>query len=179
MREAVCLPAVMAVLFFLIVIPATAQPVSISASPSVVHLGDTVLLSGNVSGIHTIAVYLFLTGPDLDSRGVTLENVNVPAGRGLFTTAPVNMDDGTWQYPWDTSVILGNLNPGTYTVFVVTAPVDHERFSTGPYAATKITIEPAQTEATPIPLSPWSAILALTITAGAGAVFLSRQNKRG
>ncbi len=179
MRGAVCLPAVMAVLFFLFVVPASAQPVSISASPSVAHLGDTIFLSGNVSGVHTIAVYLFLVGPDLDSRGVTLENVNVPAGRGLFTTAPVNMDDGTWQYPWDTSVILGNLNPGTYTVYVVTAPVDHERFSTGPYATTKITIEPAQTEATPIPLSPWGTIMALAITAGAGAVFLSRQNKRG
>ncbi|MFA5254790.1 MAG: hypothetical protein WC367_08995 [Methanoregula sp.] len=179
MRGAVCLPAVMAVLFFLVIIPAGAQTVTINASPAVVNLGDTIILSGNVSGVHTIAVYLFLAGPDLDSRGVTLENVNVPAGRGLFTTAPVNMKDGTWEYAWDTSVILGNLNPGTYTVFVVSSPVNHERVGSGPYATTKITIEPSQAEATPIPLSPWSAILALTITAGAGAVFLSRQNKRG
>jgi len=178
MRGVVVLPAVVAVLFFLFVLSAGADPVTISASPSTVHLGDTVLLSGNVSGVHTIAVYLFLVGPDLDSRGVTLENVNVPAGRGLFTTAPVNMKDGTWEYAWDTSVILGNLNPGTYTVYVVTTPIDRERFSTGPYALTKITFEPAEEEATPIPLSPWSAVLALVITACAGTVLLHRQNKR-
>jgi hypothetical protein len=179
MRGVVVLPAVVAVLFFLIVLPAVAQPVTITASPSTVHQGDTIFLSGNVSGVHTIAVFLFLVGPDLDSRGVTLENVNVPAGRGLFTTAPVDMKDGTWQYAWDTSVILGNLNPGTYTVYVVTAPVDHERVSAGPYATTKITIEPSEAEATPIPLSPWSTVLALAITACAGAVLLSRQNKSG
>jgi len=179
MRGAVCLPAVMAVLFFLIVIPATAQPVSISASPSVVHLGDTVLLSGNVSGIHTIAVYLFLTGPDLDSRGVTLENVNVPAGRGLFTTAPVNMDDGTWQYPWDTSVILGNLNPGTYTVFVVTAPVDHERFSYRAVCGNKDHYRTGTDRSDADPALPVERDPGHYDNRRCGAVFLSRQNKRG
>ena len=54
-----------------------------------------------------IAVYLFITGPGLDTRGVTLENLNIAAGRGLFTTAPVNLSNGCWTYQWDTSVILG------------------------------------------------------------------------
>ena len=99
-------------------------------------IGDTVTLSGTVTGINTIAVYLFVTGPDLDARGVTLDNLNIPTGRGLFTTAPVHMENGTWSYPWDTSVILGTLKPGNYTVHVVTSPVDRMRFNEGESALT-------------------------------------------
>jgi len=176
MRKGVCLSAAVILLLFFIAGAAEAQNVTINATPSVIHLGDTVLLTGNVSGVHTIAVYLFLAGPDLDSRGVTLENVNVPAGRGLFTTAPVNMKDGTWIYPWDTSVILGNLNPGTYTVYVVTTPVDHERFGTGSYASARITILPEKAEPTPLPVSPWTALVALGVAASACACIARRRN---
>jgi len=91
--------------------------------PQQVHIGDVVTLNGTITGITTIAVYLFVTGPELDERGVTLDNLNIPAGRGLFTTAPVNMNDGSWTYSWDTSVILGTLNPGTYTVYVESSPL--------------------------------------------------------
>jgi hypothetical protein len=97
------------------------------ASPSEAQVGDTVTLSGTVTGIHTIAVYLYVTGPELDPRGVALENLNIAAGRGLFTTAPVKMSDGTWMYEWDTSIIIGNLKPGTYSVYVVASPLDRLR----------------------------------------------------
>ena len=73
---------------------------TISAAPDQAHLGDVITLHGRVTGVNTIAVYLFLTGPGLDPRGVTLENLNVPAGSGLFTTAPVNLSDGRWSYSW-------------------------------------------------------------------------------
>jgi hypothetical protein len=63
----------------------------------------------------TIAVYLFIVGQDLHPPGVILDNLNIPAGRGMFTTAPVNMGTGNWKYDWDTSLILGNLKPGNYT----------------------------------------------------------------
>ncbi|MFA5237937.1 MAG: hypothetical protein WC362_08810, partial [Methanoregula sp.] len=148
MRAGFCLLVAGALLFIIAILPATgAQTVTINATPSVVHLGDTVSLSGTVSGGQMIAVYLFVTGPDLDSRGVTLENLNIPAGRGLFTTAPVDIKKGTWEYPWDTSIILGNMNPGKYTVYVVTSPIDRERFSTGGYASADITFLPLETEA--------------------------------
>ena len=102
--------------------------------PQQAHIGDVVTLNGTVSGITTIAVYLFVMGPDLDTRGVTLDNLNIPAGRGLFTTAPVQMNDGTWTYTWDTSVILGEMRPGKYTVYVVSSPVDRLRYVAGDFA---------------------------------------------
>ncbi|MCX6686810.1 MAG: hypothetical protein NT112_00230, partial [Methanoregula sp.] len=70
-----------------------AVSLEINATPVQAHIGDTITLTGKVSGLKTIAVYLFVNGPDLDNRGVTLENLNIPAGRGLFTTAPVNLND--------------------------------------------------------------------------------------
>jgi hypothetical protein len=175
MRAGFFLLAAVAFLFIMAIAPAAgAQTVTINATPTVVHMGDMVSLSGTVSGIQTIAVYLFVTGPDLDSRGVTLENLNIPAGHGLFTTAPVDIKKGTWNYPWDTSIILGNMNPGTYTVYVVTTPLDRERFSHGGYASTNITFLPPETEATPVPLSPGIAVVALGITIITGSCMIRR-----
>lgn len=174
MNPRVTLPVAVAFLLLLAILPAGAQTITINATPSVVHVGDNVELSGSVSGIKTIAVYLFVTGPDLDSRGVTLENLNIPTGRGLFTTAMVDMKTGNWQYSWDTAVILGNMNPGTYTVYVLTSPVDRERFSTGGYASTNVTFLQPTTETTQIPLSPGIAVLALGITITTGSCLIRR-----
>jgi len=164
MRGWICLLAAGALLLFWGICPAGAENVTINATPAVVHIGDMVTLSGTVSGIRTIAVYLFVTGPDLDSRGVTLENLNIPAGHGLFTTAPVNMNDGSWNYSWDTSIILGNMNPGTYTVYVVTSPIDRERFGHSGYAKVEVAFLPPTMEPTPVPLCPDIAVVALAIT---------------
>ena len=49
----------------------------------------------------------------------------------MFTTAPVHLENGTWSYDWDTSIILGTLKPGKYTVYVVDSPVDRQRFIKG------------------------------------------------
>jgi hypothetical protein len=163
MRERFCFLVAVIFLFILGGSLAGAQTVTINATPAVVHVGDTVSLRGTVSGIHTIAVYLFVIGPDLDSRGVTLENLNIPAGHGLFTTAPVNMETGTWQYVWDTSVIPGAMNPGEYTVYVVTSPVDHERFNSGGYASADVTFLPPENVPTPAPLPPGIAVAAIVI----------------
>jgi hypothetical protein len=178
MHSRFCPLVAVVLLFFMAILPAGAQIVTINASPSVVHIGDTVYLHGTVSGIQTIAVYLFVAGPDLDSRGVTLENLNMPTGRGLFTTAPVDIKEGTWNYPWDTSIILGNMNPGTYTVYVVISPVDRERFGRSGYASVNITFLPSETEATPVPLSPGLAGVALGITIITGSCMIHRLKKQ-
>jgi len=167
-----------AILLLLGSLPALAQTITLNAAPFTVHPGDTVTLNGTVTGIHTIAVYLFLTGPGLDPRGVTLENLNIPAGRGLFTTAPVNMDDGSWQFVWDTSVILGNLAPGDYTIYVETAPFDRERIGHEGYATATVTILPPENVPTPVPLSPGIAVLALGITITAGTCIGHRRKNR-
>jgi hypothetical protein len=127
---------------------------TIDAMPVTPHVGDTVTLSGTITGINTIAVYLFVTGPGLNLQGATLDNLNIPTGRGLFTTAPVNMANGSWSYSWDTSVILGTLKPGNYTVHVVASPVERMRFSEGESASVDVTFLPPRVTESETPLSP-------------------------
>ena len=151
-----------AVLMLGAVVPCAALPViTVSASPQQAHIGDAVTLNGTVSGITTIAVYLFVTGPDLDTRGVTLDNLNIPAGRGLFTTAPVRLADGSWTYRWDTSVILGTLKPGNYTVYVESSPLDRLRTNSGDFATVDVEFLPSNQPATGTPLEPALPIIAM------------------
>jgi len=155
-----------AVVLLCAAIPAAgAITVTINASPDQVHIGDQVTLNGTVSGIQTIAVYLFITGPDLDTRGVTLDNLNIPAGHGLFTTAPVQMSDGSWTYIWDTSIVIGGLKPGTYTVYAVSSPVDRLRFAQEGYATVDIEFLPSGKAEAEAPLSGAASVLALGIVA--------------
>jgi hypothetical protein len=149
-----------AVVFTLSVPVAGAIGLTIDAMPKDPHIGDTVTLSGTITGINTIAVYLFVTGPGLDPRGATLDNLNIPTGRGLFTTAPVNMVNGSWSYAWDTSVILGSLKPGEYTIHVVSSPVERMRFSEGESASVGLTfrpLPPSNAEAPSDPVLPMAA----------------------
>jgi hypothetical protein len=148
---------------------------TIDATPEDVAVGDTVRLSGTVTGINTIAVYLFVTGPGLDPRGVALDNLNIPSSRGLITTAPVNMENGTWTYQWDTSVILGTLKPGNYTVHVVSSPVERLRFSEGESAMVGVTFRPSLGTRTETPMSPVLPFAALGI---AGMLFAGAWLKR-
>jgi hypothetical protein len=146
----------------------------INAKPVQAHIGDTITLTGKVSGLKTIAVYLFANGSDLDNRGVTLENLNIPAGRGLFTTAPVNLDDGTWEYDWDTSVILGTLIPGTYSVYAVSTPIDRLRYQKGEFAMTRVEFLPSDKPVNDVPIDPLLPIFAL-ITGGGIALLMIRR----
>ncbi len=147
---------------------AAATVITISASPQQAHIGDIVTLNGNISGITTIAVYLFVIGPDLDTRGVTLDNLNIPAGRGLFTTAPVQLSDGSWTYTWDTSVILGDMKPGNYTVYVVSSPLDRLRYVREDFATAEIEFLPSDKPSPEIPLGPAVPVIAT----GVGAVLV-------
>jgi hypothetical protein len=136
---------------------------TINATPQNPSVGDTVTFSGNVTGINTIAVYLFVTGPGLEAGGVTLDNLNIPAGRGLFTTAPVNMENGSWSYQWDTSVILGTLKPGNYTVHVVASPVARMRFNEDESASVGVMFHPPPVTEPETPLEPVIPLAALGI----------------
>lgn len=151
---------------------------SISASPNPAHAGDVITLNGSITGIQTIAIYLFITGPDLDLRGVTLDNLNIPAGHGLFTTAPVDMNTGRWSYLWDTSVILGDLKPGNYTVHVVSSPFDRLRYTKGDSATTGIEILPSENPVTEVPLDPFLPVVACGIVAVSGLLESRIQRKR-
>jgi hypothetical protein len=164
MRRAKLLFILAAVLLCALIPVAGAVTLTLNASDNKAHVGDAITLSGKVTGIKTIAVYLFVVGPDLDNRGVTLDNLNIPAGRGLFTTAPVHMENGTWSYTWDTAVILGNLKPGTYTIYVVSSPIDRLRFVRGDYTTTEIVFLESEQPTNEVPLGPALPVVALVIT---------------
>lgn len=164
MRRAKLLFILATVLLCVFIPAAGAVTLTLNASENKVHVGDTITFSGTVTGVKTIAVYLFVIGPDLDNRGVTLDNLNIPAGRGLFTTAPVHMENGTWSYTWDTAVILGNLKPGTYTIYVVSSPVDRLRFVKGEFTKTEIVFLPSESPTNEVPLEPVLPVAALVIT---------------
>jgi multisubunit Na+/H+ antiporter MnhF subunit len=158
----VCFLFFTAALLVVMVTPVAASTViSISAFPQQAHIGEVVTLNGSISGITTIAVYLFVTGPELDVRGVTLDNLNIPAGRGLFTTAPVNMRDGSWTYTWDTSVILGTLEPGKYTIYVESSPLDRLRYMSGEYATVDVEFLPSDKPVAQTPLEPAIPLIAV------------------
>ena len=162
-----------------IAMPVAAAPVlTISASTHQSHIGDIVTLNGTVSGITTIAVYLFVIGPDLDTRGVTLDNLNIPAGRGLFTTAPVQLSDGSWTYTWDTSVILGEMKPGKYTVYVVSSPLDRLRYVREDFATAEVEFLPSDKPAAETPLGPAIPVIAVGIGAVLGLHMTRMQGKR-
>jgi hypothetical protein len=163
----------------LLIAPVGAETIlTISASPQQAHIGDVITINGTVSGIATIAVYLFVTGPDLDTRGVTLDNLNIPAGRGLFTTAPVRLSDGTWTYTWDTSVILGTMTPGKYTIYVVSSPVDRLRNVREDMATIDVEFLAPDKPAAETPLEPAVPIIALIIVGIFGILGIPAAGKK-
>jgi hypothetical protein len=163
----------------LLIAPVGAETIlTISASPQQAHIGDVITINGTVSGIATIAVYLFVTGPDLDTRGVTLDNLNIPAGRGLFTTAPVRLSDGTWTYTWDTSVILGTMTPGKYTIYVVSSPVDRLRNVREDMATIDVEFLAPDNPAAETPLEPAVPIIALIIVGVFGILGITAAGKK-
>ncbi len=93
-----------------------------------VSMGNVVKLSGYSYSGDT--VYLFLTGPNLPTNGVALDNINRLAENGGGTR--VNADaDGHWVYQWNTGSAGGRLDAGTYTVWVADGPADRSHLSHG------------------------------------------------
>ncbi|AGB01754.1 hypothetical protein [Methanoregula formicica] len=150
----VCLLLFLTAVMLVAVPAAAAVTLTIDASPKTAHIGDTIVLNGTINGSATIAVFLFLTGDHLDTRGVALDNLNIPAGRGMFTTAPVQLADKSWTYTWDTSAIIGTLEPGKYTVYVTDRPMDRLRFTKPEYATAEIEFLPPMRPVEETPLDP-------------------------
>ncbi len=137
---------------FILFIPVCASAaLTIGADPENPSIGDKVHLWGTTSRNNTIAVYLMVTGPGLDPLGVTMENLNLPAGQGYFSSAHVG-PGGDWEYEWNTGFMVGSLHPGTYTVHVVSVPVNMHHLASQDTAGVNITFCPPD-DAPPIPFS--------------------------
>lgn len=106
------------------------------------YLGDTIDLSG--VSYNSQEVYLFLTGPGLPENGVTLGDTSKLASRGQFTMVDVGSDQ-TWSMKWDTSRIQDNIDSGTYTVYVVNAPVDKSNLAGSSYQTLSVDLKDSGT----------------------------------
>jgi hypothetical protein len=85
------------------------------------YLGDTITLQGvSYSGTQ---VFLFMTGPGLPENGVTLTDVAQRADQGNFTILDLDSNQH-YSFKWNTQRIHNEIDPGTYTVYVVNEAVD-------------------------------------------------------
>jgi hypothetical protein len=121
------------VLFSLILITGAS-----AAGTKTAYLGEMVTLSGSSPG--SDIVYLFMTGPNLPSNGVALNNINRRTDMGGFTTADVD-PDGKWTYKWYTNQIGGKIDAGTYTVWVTDRPVDRSHLSGSDYVSIPVLLQ--------------------------------------
>ena len=111
----------------------------------VYYLGEEITLSGTNTDSDT--VYLFMTGPNLASNGVQLQNPSQKVSTGdsnNFTTEDVEADD-TWSYKWDTSETVSNrnLDAGGYTVYAASGDVDKSDLSKVQYDTVSIQLRSA------------------------------------
>ena len=105
----------------------------IAAGQTQAYLGSVVTLSGySYTGN---VVYLFLTGPNLPTNGVALDNINRRADQGGATQVDVD-GNGHWVYPWNTGA--PGLDPGSYTVWVADGPADVSSLSTVDYSTISV-----------------------------------------
>ncbi|HPX72836.1 MAG TPA: hypothetical protein PLV96_01515 [Methanoregulaceae archaeon] len=148
----------------------TADHLTISALPELSAIGERLELNGSTDAKGTIAVFLLVSGPGLDKRGVCLENLNLPAGHGYFTSAYVN-PDGTWRYIWDTNYLAGRLIPGTYTVYVVNLPLSLPHSGSVSFAKTNVTFTRMSDPGLGTDVIP----LCLAVMLGAGLILVRRR----
>ncbi len=105
----------------LLALPASAN-VSFSTPSSVdLTFGDPLTLTGTAD--HTTVLYLFMTGPGLNSNGVSLMDRQALVETGNMIRVPV-APDGHWEYTWYTQGISGKsgLSGGTYTLYASDTP---------------------------------------------------------
>lgn len=104
----------------------------------VAHPGGGITFAGTSTGSDT--VYLFVTGPNLPPAGGRLEDPDTPVRSGdskSFTRAAVD-DDDCWTYRWRTG--MSGLDPGTYIVYAVDAPLDRSDLADQGYTTFPFTL---------------------------------------
>lgn len=125
-----------------------------TSGTGVYYIGEEITLSG--TNTDSKYVYLFLTGPNLGTNGVKLDDTKVKTKTGTenspeatenFTRVSVEADD-TWSYKWDTSSLGQVIDAGGYTVYAVAQPVTKDDLGDNKYATTGITLKSAFITAT-------------------------------
>ena len=111
------------ILLCMCIVPVTAS-CTLTADSGTVTLGNGVHFHGTCDGSETV-VYLMLTGPNMPSAGANMQVYDLPnspvenGNSSTFLAVPVT--GGSWSTTWWTQFFV--LNPGTYTVYMDTAPI--------------------------------------------------------
>lgn len=111
----------------------------VAQGSQIYYLGEEIKLSGTNSESDT--TYFFFVGPNLDSTGVKLDDVETSVDNGIestFVSTEVNADD-TFKYEWQTSQI--DIDAGAYTIYAVSQPVDKSHLGSVAYGTVSVTIK--------------------------------------
>jgi hypothetical protein len=125
------LPLIAAILLATLALAASVSAAGISA-----YAGDTIPLSGYSPS--SPWVYLFLTGPNLPTNGVALNDITKLADEGGFTKVETDGSDGHWSYNWHTGSVNGRLDDGVYTVWVANGPNDRSNLQEAEYGTISV-----------------------------------------
>ncbi|HJK21326.1 MAG TPA: hypothetical protein O0W98_02050, partial [Methanocorpusculum sp.] len=99
------------------------------------YIGSEITLSGTNTDSDT--VYLFITGPNLDSNGVQLLDLKESAANG---GSPVSVKtDNTWEKTWDTS--RTGLDTGAYTIYATSGSYGKNSLSKTEYATVSVSLK--------------------------------------
>lgn len=102
------------------------------------YIGDTIDLHGvSYTGDQ---IYLFMTGPGLPENGVTLTDTSQKTDQGDFTTVGVDSTQH-WAYKWNTFKLRSQIDPGTYYVYAVNAPVGKSDLAGHSYQSMRVDLK--------------------------------------
>ncbi|WOX58704.1 MEMAR_RS02690 family S-layer glycoprotein [Methanoculleus receptaculi] len=104
-----------------------------AAGTGTYYIGEEITLEGTCT--ESDYVYLFLTGPNLNSNGVELTGnmLDVVNDNPVNFTSEVVEADDTWSYKWNTADLDRSLDSGGYTIYAVSAPKDKDHLSEAEY----------------------------------------------
>jgi trimeric autotransporter adhesin len=118
----------------------------VAAGDQSYYLGEEVKLSGTNS--ETDVTYLFITGPNLPTRGAMLKSPKKEVNNGQpqsFDQADVQ-DDDTYEYKWQTANL--EVDAGTYTIYAVSAANDKDHLNDAQYDTVSLVIKKPYIQAT-------------------------------
>lgn len=116
---------------------AASDKLTIKTSGDAITIGDIVLINGTVSDNNARTVYLYLTGEDLPAKGTALVG-DIRKGRLPYEERFLN--GPSWDYSWDTGLIIGGLEQGTYTIYVSTDDSGVDKLEEGTYTSIDVDV---------------------------------------
>ncbi|HJK08719.1 MAG TPA: hypothetical protein O0X54_04200, partial [Methanocorpusculum sp.] len=99
------------------------------------YIGTEITLSG--TNTDSDSVYLFITGPNLDSNGEMLLNLGEDATDGGSEVAVKT--DNTWEKKWNTAG--SGLDTGAYTIYATSSKVGKNSLSETEYATVSVSLK--------------------------------------